>query len=246
MNPVPVANPPKTPPEPPALAHIEKTLAESYRKEIDQEENIWRSLPFFAATLALQLAALFQVIDRIPSGSSLLAILSMAAAYGAFAFSLVALGFLASSIFPAKFRYVAKDEALLVYALGLIEDERHPGNLAQPVPLVALHLLKENLAAQYALATDNNRQINKRRERRRGIAGLLTIFSVIMTLLLVVMALTTHVTRHSTEAVTNVRTPTVSSATSGAAENGVTQAPGAARAPAGLRAPPAPTDAGGH
>ncbi|HEY8288257.1 MAG TPA: hypothetical protein VIG49_03240, partial [Acetobacteraceae bacterium] len=39
------------------LDHIEKTLADAYRKEIDQEENVWRSLPFFAATLALQLAA---------------------------------------------------------------------------------------------------------------------------------------------------------------------------------------------
>ncbi len=46
-----------------ALIHIERLLADTYRREIEQEENIWRSLPFFAATLALQLAALFQVID---------------------------------------------------------------------------------------------------------------------------------------------------------------------------------------
>ncbi len=52
--------------EPPALAYLERTLADSYRKEIDQEENVWRSLPFFAATLALQLAALFQIIDKLP------------------------------------------------------------------------------------------------------------------------------------------------------------------------------------
>jgi hypothetical protein len=54
------------PDEPPALAYIERTLADSYRKEIDQEENVWRSLPFFAATLALQLAALSQIIDKLP------------------------------------------------------------------------------------------------------------------------------------------------------------------------------------
>ena len=58
--------------EPPAPAYIEKTLADSYRKEIDQEENIWRSLPFFAATLALQLAALFQVIDKLPDPTTAL------------------------------------------------------------------------------------------------------------------------------------------------------------------------------
>jgi hypothetical protein len=49
------------------LDHIEKTLADAYRKEIDQEENVWRSLPFFAATLALQLAAMFQSLTRIES-----------------------------------------------------------------------------------------------------------------------------------------------------------------------------------
>jgi hypothetical protein len=52
--------------EHPALGHIERTLAEAYRKEIDQEENVWRSLPFFAATLALELAALFQLSTRFP------------------------------------------------------------------------------------------------------------------------------------------------------------------------------------
>lgn len=28
------------------LDHVEKAFADSYRKEIDQEENIWRSLRF--------------------------------------------------------------------------------------------------------------------------------------------------------------------------------------------------------
>ena len=50
--------------EPAALAYIEKTLADSYRKEIDQEENVWRSLPFSAATLPLQLRASIQIIDK--------------------------------------------------------------------------------------------------------------------------------------------------------------------------------------
>lgn len=48
------------------LDHIEKTLADAYRKEIDQEENIWRSLPFFAATLALELGAIYQIAGHLP------------------------------------------------------------------------------------------------------------------------------------------------------------------------------------
>ena len=41
-----------------SLDHIERTLADACREEIDQEENVWRSLPFFAATLALELGAI--------------------------------------------------------------------------------------------------------------------------------------------------------------------------------------------
>ena len=53
-----------------ALDHIEKTLADGYRREIEQGENVWRSLPFFAATIAFQIAALSQVLLRLPPASS--------------------------------------------------------------------------------------------------------------------------------------------------------------------------------
>ena len=56
----------------------------------------------------------------------------------------------------------------------------------------AVNSLKAGLAFQYAEATDNNRQINKRREKRRSIAGLLTIFSVVSTLMLVELTLATY------------------------------------------------------
>src|SRR5208283_4883659 len=66
------------PNEPPALAYSEKTVADSYRTKIDREENVWRSLPYFAATLALQLAALFQNIDKLPDPTTIIGWLSMA------------------------------------------------------------------------------------------------------------------------------------------------------------------------
>lgn len=194
--------------EPPALAHIEKTLADSYRKEIDQEENIWRSLPFFAATLALQLAALFQVIERVPTGKTSVVIVSYVLVAASVGFSLGALIVLAWSIFPAKFQYVAKDSELLDYALGLIEDENHPANATKAAPLIALHTLKESLARQYAKATDNNRRINKAREMRRSIAGLLTILSVVSTLLLVGETFATYVPKHDEKGVVSALSST--------------------------------------
>jgi hypothetical protein len=171
--------------EPPALAYIEKTLADSYRKEIDQEENVWRSLPFFAATLALQLAALFQIIDKLPDPTTLIGWLSVAFLALAGVLTLMSLGYLAASIYPQRFDYIAREPALLNYARNLIRDEQLPENQTQEDPFSALVTLKTEITRQYAQATDHNRQINKRRERRRSIAGLAALGSVLMTVFLV-------------------------------------------------------------
>jgi hypothetical protein len=176
------------PDEPPALAYIEKTLADSYRKEIDQEENVWRSLPFFAATLALQLAALFQIVDKLPRPDSFLgwlAIFFLAVAGGA---TLVSLSYLAASIYPQRFDYVAKEPALLEYARELIRTEQASGDQEQEDPFSALVTLKTEVARQYAQAADHNRQINKGRERLRSTAGLAALGSVLMTVFLVATA----------------------------------------------------------
>lgn len=170
---------------PSTLDHIEKTLGDAYRKEIDQEENVWRSLPFFAATLALQLAAMFQIVDRLPStgtGAWLDAVGCIGIAALA---TLIALGFLSASIFMARFRYVAPEPELLDYAEGLDSDERQMVADGREDPVDAVATLKRTLARQYAVATHHNRQINQRRALWRSIAGLATLVSVLATLFLV-------------------------------------------------------------
>jgi ferric-dicitrate binding protein FerR (iron transport regulator) len=167
-----------------ALAHIERTLADAYRKEIEQEENVWRSLPFFAAPLALELAALFQVIDKVPEPGTWSGWVSVALLAAAGVLMIVSLGFLAASIYPARFDYVAREPALLNYAKELIRDEQTPENQSQEDPFSAVATLKSELARQYALAADHNRQINKRRERWRSIAGLAALGSVLTTVFL--------------------------------------------------------------
>ena len=173
------------PDEPPALAYVEHTLAQSYRHEIDQEENVWRSLPFFAATLALQLAALVQIIDKLPDPATPLGGLSLAALALAAAATLVSLCYLAASIYPQRFDYVARESDLLRYADALMAEERDPRNRAAEAPVSALVTLKTELARQYAQAAEHNRRINRRRERRRSVAGLAALVSVLMTVFLV-------------------------------------------------------------
>lgn len=167
------------------LDHIEKTLADAYLREIEQEENVWRSLPFFAATLALQLAAMFQVVDRLPHRGSggwwdSLGWISIASVA-----TLTALVFLAASIGMADFRYITPEADLLHYAEGLDSDERQMIAEGHESPIDALDAFKKALAREYASATTHNRRINRTSALCRSIAGLATLASVVATLALV-------------------------------------------------------------
>jgi hypothetical protein len=173
-------------PEPPALAYIEKTLADSYRKEIDQEENVWHSLPFFTATLALQVTALVQIFSKLPAPATALGIFASGLLVCTALLDLIALGFLCLSIWPRRFNYVASEPELLNYAQGLIRDEEEgEADETQERPASALVTLKWTLARQYAIGADHNRQINKQRERWRARAGLSIVFAVLVTFFLV-------------------------------------------------------------
>ncbi len=171
--------------EPAALSHIERTLADAYRKEIEPEENVWRSLPYFAATLALQLAATFQVIDRLPSPATSTGRVALGLLVLSSATSFAALCFLGFSIYPARLSYTALETELLDYAETLIRAEQRLENLTHDQPMSALVTLKTGLARQYAVATKHNRRINDRRKRLRSVAGLATVASPVMTLLLI-------------------------------------------------------------
>ena len=171
--------------EPAVLTHLEKTLSDSYRKEIDQEENVWRTLPFFSATLALQLSVLTSAMAKVAAAMPVPAWQATAGngcIVVSIACTLLALGFVAASVFPAQFRYLPQDDQILAYGNSLILWE---AGLAPPITKDALHHLKETLANQYALSSSNNRMINQARQRQRAIAGLFTLLALCSTVVLV-------------------------------------------------------------
>jgi hypothetical protein len=86
-----------------SLDHIEKTLADAYRREIDQEENIWRSLPFFGAALALEPGAIYQIVGHLPPAGTGAWRASLACITVAGLATLTAFSFLMASIFPSRF-----------------------------------------------------------------------------------------------------------------------------------------------
>lgn len=178
-------------PPDPLLDHLEKTFAEAYRKEIDQEENVWRSLPFFAATLALQLAAIGQVREWLRDLDGALFLLAASLLGLAALATFAAVLFLALSVWPAEFQYVAREPAFRDYAQrvrsGVAESEGEEAAGDR-----ALATVKAALAEQYAVAADNNRRINQRRARWRTRAGLAILASVLCVLVLVALGVVSN------------------------------------------------------
>ncbi len=169
----------------PELEYLEKLFGDAYRKEIDQEENVWRSLPFFAATLALQLAGLAQIRDWVADARGWLFWVALALLLATAAATLAALIFLAQSIWPARFRYVTSEPTLQDYVEEVRATAIAGGSSQDDATLTAVAAARTVMVQQYAVSASNNRVINQRRANRRTRAGLATLASVFAVLVLV-------------------------------------------------------------
>ena len=179
----------------PELDYLEKLFGDAYRREIDQEENVWRTLPFFAATLALQLAGLAQVRDWAAGIDGWLSWLTLALLGVAALATFAALLFLAESIWPAEFRYVTPEPDLRDY-MERVRTEAAAGRTAEEAVGIALQAARAVLVQQYALGAAHNRVINQRRANRRTRAGLATLASVLAVLVLVALVVITNLHGH--------------------------------------------------
>lgn len=167
----------------PAISHVEQLLAASYYREIDHEDGIWRSLPFFAATLALENAALFQILTRLPPAGTVPGKLSAILLTIIGLTMIVALVLLTRCFAPTRFRYIAEESGWLRYAGELIAAERETAGTDTPVH--AAGELSLTLARQYAAAIAHNRRVNQRRDLLRAQATLAVACSVLLIMLLI-------------------------------------------------------------
>ena len=215
----------------PEIDYLETLFGEAYRKEIDQEENVWRSLPFFAATLALQLAGLAQIRDWVGDAEGWLSWLSLSLLAAAALATFAALVFLAQSIWPARFRYVTSELDLQGY-LETVRTTAFTGAVsAEEATLTAVTAARTVMVQQYAIGASSNRLINQRRANRRTRAGLATLASVLAVLVLVGLVVVSNLHGHATARGTR----------QGGAERTNAVSPG----PAPLEPGAAPADAGG-
>ncbi len=182
----------------PEIDYLETLFGEAYRKEIDQEENVWRSLPFFAATLALQLAGLAQIRDWVGGAAGWPFWLSLALLAAAALATLAALVFLAQSIWPARFRYVTSELELQTYLETVRTTAAASGGSADQATQAAVLAARTVMVQQYAIGASSNRLINQGRANRRTRAGLATLASVFAVLVLVGLVVVSNLHGHGT------------------------------------------------
>ena len=182
----------------PEIDYLEKLFGEAYRKEIDQEENVWRSLPFFAATLALQLAGLAQIRDWVGGAAGWPFWLSLSLLAAAALATLAALVFLAQSIWPARFCYVASELELQSYLETVRTTAAASGSSAEDATVAAVLAARTVMVQQYALGASSNRLINQNRANRLTRAGLATLASVLAVLVLVGLVVVSNLHGHET------------------------------------------------
>lgn len=164
---------------------LEKLCAALYLKEIDQEENVWRSLPFFSATLALEVLVLNQALPVAAVTHGVLWWILVGAGAALSATILSVLVFLYRSIRRRSFSYVASGTDLIGYVRQLEAAEQliriSPASVQSgPHPSIR-EQLRETLIGQLAAAADANRLINQSRSAERTRAGILLLLSIVTT-----------------------------------------------------------------
>jgi hypothetical protein len=146
-----------------------KIVAESYKREIDQEENVARSLPFVAATLAILTTMMIFLRNYIPEYSLDIyqfVVWLMLVTFGALI--TITIYFLHDAIRHRSFQYVAPADQLYAYATQL---RLYYGTLGKTPEEIERSIIEDArilMIEQYAIGATYNQRINIDRSRARA------------------------------------------------------------------------------
>lgn len=178
----------------PASLYLQGVLWDLYKDEIGQRENVWRSLPFFAATLALELAAFVRLFAHLPPPGEIVRDIYLALLVIGALLTAGVLWFIHQAIRRRDFKAVSKAKELVGYVNDLVEEERRsPGNSSSAS--IASDYIRSELSGQIADAVDINQDLNVRREVSRAWAGRLVVLSLADVLVLAVLSFIYYIPR---------------------------------------------------
>jgi hypothetical protein len=175
-----------------ANEYLEKILADSYRREVTQEERLARSLPSFATTLAVLAIIVGVLRPAIPMLSWSLfsvGIHSILLFLGVCAF--LAILFLLRALWPRSFAYLMRENELNAYIRNLRRYYRHTDLATAEIEEAIAADVRDAMIEQYAEGAIRNRANNAERASARGYA-LSALLAALAFAFLMIAALLVH------------------------------------------------------
>jgi|SRR5208282_2551699 len=138
-----------------ANEYLEKLMADTYKREIDQEENVVRSLPFVAAVLAVLSTIMIFTKSYIPSYPFAsqkiygLAVWTMLFLFGCLAARVII--FLYFALSRQSFQYVSSSSELYSYSTKLANYHTALGRTPTEVNQAIIEDMRILMIQQYAI-----------------------------------------------------------------------------------------------
>lgn len=146
--------------------YLETIVAESYRAELEHEENVIRSLPFVAGALAVLATALSFARSYLPN---LYPIIVYALMVGLGIAVLIVITFLLIALGHARrYEYISSGAELRAYREDLIAFYQNTGVAAAQVDGQVLSDMRETIIDQYIVGSMHNRMNNERAAAARN------------------------------------------------------------------------------
>lgn len=177
--------------------YVEKLVAAAYKQEVDQEENIARSLPFFATALAVLATVLGLVREFLPSiEPTPYSVFSYTCLLGLASAVSVVFIFLVKAVRPRPFAYLMTEadlkgysNELMVYYSRILDDEGG-------VEAAVIQELRKTMIDQYSKGAMQNRANNTARVKARTYALTALVLALGFAFLLIGAILVSHVAVH--------------------------------------------------
>jgi hypothetical protein len=158
--------------------YLEKVVEAAFKREFEQDENVVRSLPFFAAALGLAVAIFTAIVPRIatlsPLSSLLLALFLVLAA----AFFLAVLWCLFQIVREREFKIPPNEQSFVQWAQDLEQFYRIPGRSAAKATALARDEARRVMIQSYAEAAVDNRASNRKKFGYRALGFTLLVILI--------------------------------------------------------------------
>lgn len=170
--------------------YLETLVAESYKRELDQEENVVRSLPFAAAALAVVSTIMVVIRGYVPSraiGFYPAAVWIFLIAFGVSV--ALALCFLFLAVAAKRLQYLSPPNELYSYVIDLRKYYIAMGSSPQQAEQQVAEDTRSFMIEQYTIGAAHNQRVNLERSRTRTKAFATLIVSLALAFATVVIIL---------------------------------------------------------